>query len=346
MARYRDRLYWFYGDTDRMGYPLGHFRTSGATSPLPGVDGFSVTNDIPLIYFTNADGFSRPMMPLVERQEGIIWIDGLIVVPDAQGRERMVCHFSRRKDLGKELEHGIAVFNDEKAIFEPVLTLPSSEVWRFPHGLATRVEEGGTAWIYSGLPLLNVRVPARYEAVMDPGQYEAFTREVPGSDVVSTNTSAWGWSRSLPPTSARMEARWLKEGRIAPGDCRFLPLDVAGDHRPVFNSGSTRWNAFRKCWVVIAVETGGGSSNIGEVWYAEGPTPVGPFAKAVKLLTHDRQSFYNPCHHDVFDENGGRYIHFEGTYVNTFSGNPDMTPRYNYNQILYRLDLADPRLHP
>ncbi|NQT15816.1 MAG: hypothetical protein HQ582_23880, partial [Planctomycetes bacterium] len=27
-----------------------------------------------------------------------------------------------------------------------------------------------------------------------------------------------------------------------------------------------------------------------------------------------------------------------------FSGNPDRTPRYNYNQILYKLDLSDPRL--
>jgi hypothetical protein len=37
---------------------------------------------------------------------------------------------------------------------------------------------------------------------------------------------------------------------------------------------------------------------------------------------------------------GGRTIHFEGTYTNDFSGNPYKTPRYNYNQVLYRLDLA------
>ena len=35
----------------------------------------------------------------------------------------------------------------------------------------------------------------------------------------------------------------------------------------------------------------------------------------------------------------GRLIHFEGTYTNDFSGNPDKTARYNYNQVLYRLDL-------
>src|SRR5262249_10991329 len=35
---------------------------------------------------------------------------------------------------------------------------------------------------------------------------------------------------------------------------------------------------------------------------------------------------------------------FEGTYSHTFSGNQNPTPRYDYNQLMYRLDLADPRL--
>jgi hypothetical protein len=41
---------------------------------------------------------------------------------------------------------------------------------------------------------------------------------------------------------------------------------------------------------------------------------------------------------------GGRLIYFEGTYASTFSGNPEQTPRYDYNQIMYRFDLDDPRL--
>ncbi len=46
----------------------------------------------------------------------------------------------------------------------------------------------------------------------------------------------------------------------------------------------------------------------------------------------------------MFDKDGGRVIFFEGTYTHTFSGNPDATPRYDYNQILYKLDLSGPRL--
>jgi hypothetical protein len=48
--------------------------------------------------------------------------------------------------------------------------------------------------------------------------------------------------------------------------------------------------------------------------------------------------------HPFFDQEGGRIIYFEGTYASTFSGNTNPTPRYDYNQIMYRLDLADPRL--
>jgi hypothetical protein len=54
--------------------------------------------------------------------------------------------------------------------------------------------------------------------------------------------------------------------------------------------------------------------------------------------------FYNPTQHPFFDAEGGRIIYFQGTYTNTFSGDPTPTPRYEYNQMMYRLDLGDPRL--
>jgi hypothetical protein len=46
----------------------------------------------------------------------------------------------------------------------------------------------------------------------------------------------------------------------------------------------------------------------------------------------------------MFDKDGGRTIFFEGTYTHTFSGNTDQTPRYDYNQIMYKLSLDDPRV--
>jgi hypothetical protein len=83
---------------------------------------------------------------------------------------------------------------------------------------------------------------------------------------------------------------------------------------------------------------------LGEIYYLESERPEGPWHKAVKIVTHDKYSFYNPTQHVFFDQDGGRTIYFEGTYTHTFSGNPQQTPRYDYNQIMYRLDLADERL--
>ena len=47
----------------------------------------------------------------------------------------------------------------------------------------------------------------------------------------------------------------------------------------------------------------------------------------------------------MLSKDDGRFVYFEGTYTATFSGTSVKTPRYDYNQILYRLDLDDPRLN-
>ena len=85
---------------------------------------------------------------------------------------------------------------------------------------------------------------------------------------------------------------------------------------------------------------------IGEIWYAEADEPTVPWTTAVKIVTHDNYSFYNPLHHRYFDADGGREIYFEGTYTHTFSGSDYQTPRYDYNQIMYKLQLDDERLAP
>jgi len=308
---YRGKIYWFWGDTSRLRYPLGLFRTSGATSEPPGKGGLDPSAGVDLRYFAGKDGFSRAMIELAN-PEGVVWIDGVCAVPDAAGRERLVCHFSRRKGLADELEQGIGLYNDERELFEPQRQLLLSEKWRFPHGHPVRVEEGGAAWIYTGHPALCVRVPASLDAVLDPARYEAWTGK-----------------------------EWSKGGEPDP---KISLSDAESGQAVKIHGGSVRWNGHRKRWILIGLEEGGKSSFLGEVWYAEAVSPTGPWKKGRKVVTHDRYSFYNPCHHDFFDGEGGKLIYFEGTYAETFSGNPVATPRYDYNQVMYRLDLDDPRL--
>jgi hypothetical protein len=109
-------------------------------------------------------------------------------------------------------------------------------------------------------------------------------------------------------------------------------------------SGSMAWNSWRKRWVSVFVQADGKPSPLGEVWYAEARAPTGPWGPAVKILSHDNYTFYNPSLHPEFTPENSPVLIFEGTYSAEFARNPPKTPRYNYNQILYRLDLDDPRL--
>ena len=56
-ALYRDKVFWFYGDTGRLSYALGNFAMSGATSEPP--EKIDPNVGINLRYFVAKDGFSR-----------------------------------------------------------------------------------------------------------------------------------------------------------------------------------------------------------------------------------------------------------------------------------------------
>jgi hypothetical protein len=153
----------------------------------------------------------------------------------------------------------------------------------------------------------------------------------------------YAWRKNTPALRQDDEAKLIAAGTIKADEARWQLRERGTGKRVRAHAGSVTWNAYRGRWVMIAVEQGG-TSLLGEVWFAEADTPVGPWRDAVKVVTHDRYSFYNPKQHPMFDKDGGRFIYFEGTYTHTFSGNPEMTPRYDYNQLMYKLDLAHPRL--
>jgi len=343
---YHGRIFWLWGDTMRLSYPLGNFRTACAWSDLPEKGGLPPSQGVNFHYFTDADGFPKEMCPL-DRKEGVVWLNGLTTVRDDSGAERLIAQYARRSGLEKVLEQGIAVFNDHSEVFERVLDIPVSENWRFPHGRSTPVHDGDTDYIYFGESSLSVRVPARWNSIIDPAQYEAWTCiDAKGVRRHPDGTLDYAWRKDAPPIESPHEGELLKRNLIKSDELRDTPEDVATHERIQLHEGSVYWNAWRKRWILIAVQHGGKSSFLGEVWYSEADAPTGPWKHAVKIVTHDRYSFYNPTQHPFFDEDGGRVIYFEGTYSHTFSGRSERTPFYDYNQILYRLNLDDPRLKP
>jgi hypothetical protein len=342
-VRYRGRMLWFWGDTSRPGYPLGNFRTTGAIAEL--AHGHRTADaGLNFHYFTGPDGFSREMCP--SQKPGPIWIGGLVVLGEGKNEE-LYGHYSRMKDLGTRLEHGYVRWDDGREVFRFVRELPTEETWRFLDGHPVQVTEGGADFLMGGFCFPTVRVPADPVRLVDPAAYEAFTCLTPGGEVArdGRGEAVYRWQKDAPPITPEREAELVKQGKLKLEEARFLPRDAAGE-AVVAHGGSVTWNPWRRKWLMIATQRFGKESALGEIFYAEADAPTGPWRRAVKLVTHDRYTFYNPVHHPFLDAEGGRHIYFEGTYTETFSGNPRPTPRYDYNQILYRLDLADPRLAP
>ena len=348
---HRNQVRLFWGDTSRLSYPLGNFRTTGAVLDYPVQGGREPGGAMDLRYVTRPDGFVKEMCPF-ERQY-LIWIEGVASAPDASGADRLIARYMRMKSLGEMLEHGIAVFRDDTEEFEKGAVLPKGER-RMPHGQSLRVEDASGDWIYFGNPFPNVRVRRSFEALIDPDAYEAWSclREGEAGDGGegardvergSEGALAYRWTRKARPIGASEEEKLIQDGRIREEEARLRPADVETGRAIRLHGGSVRWNAWRKRWVLIAVESGG-SSYLGEIWYAESREPTGPWRRARKVVTHDRYSFYNPVHHAFLDDEGGKRIYFEGTYTEQFSGAPQPTPRYDYNQVMYRLDLDDARL--
>ena len=341
---YQGKLFWLWGDTNRLAYPLGNFKTSSATSLLPNKGGLDPDKGVDLNYFVNADGFSKEMIPVESSVP--VWMGGLFTMNDDTGRERLFGSYVKAQSDSKFSERGLAVFNDDKQNFEVARKL---DTILQPGGDPTRIKSGGKTWLYFD-PF--ERTLADYAHITDGHQYQAYTPLVAGTKFDGAKTQlerdgdgnlVYGWKTDTQGLG-KGEIKTLIEANLMKAD-EAVPqfLDVETGAPIVAHGSSTYWNAYRGRWVQIFTQEFG-TSALGELWMAEADTPTGPWVYARKVLTHDKYTFYNPTQHPFFAKDNGREIYFEGTYTATYSGNDNRTPRYDYNQIMYRLNLADPRL--
>jgi hypothetical protein len=347
-AVYRGRIYWYWGDTNRPDYPLGNFHTSGATSELPSGGGLDPSVGVDLTYFEDDTGFAAETCRMPG--EGPTWIDGLVALGDEEGRERLYAAYAKVRQSMEAYRRGIAVWNDAERRFESVVDYePDPPVYPYGHPFTHTVD--GVEYVYFGDPFPLVRVRADARSLLSLSEYEAYTCLKPGSargssavDRAADGGVGYAWKRATAPVGPAEQAELIRSGALRPEEA-LLHLRDATDGKPIMaHRGSVYWNPYRSRWVMVVCEAGGTSSYLGEIWFAEADSLLGPWVYARKVVTHDRYSFYNPKQDPMFDQDGGRLIYFEGTYTASFSGNPDKTPRYDYNQIMYRLDLADPRL--
>lgn len=306
-AVHRGKMFWAWGDTTLPHYPLGLFHTPSATTEIQPLASFEPPLKLRFNYVTDANG--RVRNTAVMPGDGPTWVTGYTSLPDKEGNARLIGSYMKIRNHLEVYEWGLCVWNEAKGEFERLKVL-----WKKTDAdrKAPPVPEGHAAFWRDANGKEWVLFGNPLPRLRCPATFEAWQ-----------NSSTW---EVLKPQESFISAT---------------------DGKPVKpHTGSIAWNDFRQRWVTVFMQSRGKPSALGELWYAEADAPTGPWGKAVKVLTHDNYTFYNPRLHPEFTPTNSPILLFEGTYTAEFADKPHPTPRYNYNQMLYRIDLDDPALKP
>lgn len=306
-ATYKGKLFWLWGDTNLPHYPLGIFNTPVATSSFKPLVSLKPPTGIVYDYVRNKEGHPRGTITIPG--PGPVWLSGFVTLPDSSGKEHLVATYSKIPggDM-KPGEFGLAEWNDKTSRFDVVSTF-----WK--HSAA---EPEPPKLFPDGHPVI---------ANDDQGRAWLYLNGPPNFKCPATY-EAW-----------KDRAQWQHVDRPK----SFKTKD---DGNIEVASASIAWSEFRKRWVMILQQKFGKPSVFGEIWYLEGKTPEGPWGPAVKVATHQNYTFYNVQIDWQLTNPADPVLVFEGTYTTTFTDNKIKTPRYDYNQVLYRIDLDDPALKP
>src|SRR5262249_22876575 len=220
--------------------------------------------------------------------------------------ERMFACYVKIKPPLESYERGLVEWNDENKEFRRVASFDLKSPL-YPIGHAFQQTENGTNYVYFCHPFPIVRARATAEALRDPTSYEAFTPLKEGSRLDKAEIDRvdrrvrYGWKRDTPPLSPQDQDKLVRAGKLKEEE-KLLCLQDADTGKPILtSSGTVCWNDYRKRWVMI-VQQAWGTSFLGEIWYAEADTPLGPWVYAKKIVTHDKYTFYNVKQHAYFDK--------------------------------------------
>lgn len=304
---YKEKLFWAWGDTNLPSQALGFFNAAGATSPLHPLASYQPPLAFVYDYFRRPDGQPRGVMDL--KASGPVWVTACVSLPDNQAKEHLVCYYRVVDKSMASTEVGQAEWNDTAAVFRPTTVL---------------YRKGDAA---DGIPTHS-------------NGHHAFWQDAAGK--------RWLYvGEGLPKLRcpATYEG-WCDRNAWEKVDEPDTLPSAVGNEKIAISTGSVAWNPWRKRWVTVFQQKFGKPSVFGEVWYAEGDSPSGPWGPAIKVLSHQNYTFYNVVVHPELTPADSPVLLFEGTYTAEFADHAAPTARYNYNQILYRLDLDDPALAP
>jgi hypothetical protein len=302
---HRGKCFWLWGDTDLPRYPLGVFDSSSATTAPRPLKSFEPPVALEYDYFTDENGVPRGVAKMPG--SGPTWVSGYVSLPDHQGRQRLVATYVKIKPPLEAYEVGLCVWDDDTKQFERL-----RKIW--------------------------IKSDAAPKPPLHPDGHTALWKDDAGREWLLFGNPLP--NLRCPPTFEG----WQDADAWEPLEPQQSLRSAAGDEEVAPHAGSIAWNEYRKRWVTVFHQRFGKPSVLGEVWYAEADAPTGPWGPAVKVLSHDNYTFYNVRLHQEFTDAESPVLLFEGTYTATFADRPQLTPRYDYNQILYRLDLDDAAL--
>jgi hypothetical protein len=348
---HRGQLFCVWGDTGNAGHPLSaNFKATAARIALPGKGGLDPDIGMNLSYIGDKN-FVKKIADIPE--PGPVWLGSLMSVPDGAGISHLMANYARIAMPGMvAVERGLVEFDEKANIFRRIrMDNVNDPATPNGHVLRAMADHGGCVVFPSGTSYM--RAPDNYEGVKDLSRYESMSCLPAGSKTTTESVSlerdsagrvVYRWKNATLPTGYPEQQQLVKSGVLKPNETtvRFTDIETSKPVTPQANS--IAWNPYRHRWVMIFSEIGG-TSMLGEVWYAEADAAVGPWIYCHKIVTHNTYSFYNPVQHPWFAKRGGRDVYFEGTYTTGFSGATAATPRYDYNQIMYKADLDDARLH-
>lgn len=304
-AVHRGKMFWAWGDTTLPHYPLGIFDMSSATTAIRPLGSLEPPLRLKFEYFRDAAGKLRGVAKMPG--SGPTWVSGYVSLPDKTGRERLCGSYMKIRNHLEVYEWGLCVWDEATEKFDSLRV-----VW-------TKTDQSPKAPVVpDGHPVFQKDDGGR--------TWVYFGNPLPFLRCPAT-FEAWQDSKTWEVLTPQASLASAADGKVV---------------KP--HSGSIAWNDFRGRWVTVFMENFGKPSAFGELWYAEAASPTGPWGRAVKVLSHENYTFYNPRLHPEFTATNSPVLLFEGTYTAEFADKPHLTPRYNYNQMLYRLDLDDPAL--
>jgi len=251
-------------------------------------------------YFRDAAGAPRGVADVPG--DGPTWVWGAATLPDAQGREHLVAAAVKVRGDMEAYRWDLVEWDVAAAKFRPLLTF-----WRKSpdQPKPAKVPDGHALKWTDEAGKIWLLFGNPFPTLRCPATYEAWK-----------DPATW---ESLTPDRAVT----TPEGK-----------------RVEAHGGDLAWHPWSRRWLLLFTQKGGAASYLGEIWLASAPSPTGPWTDARQVATHDQYTFYNPVLHAEAFRADSPLVRFEGTYVTTFSGNRQPTPRWDYNQVLYQVDLS------